>query len=74
MEEKALVKTIFIYNRGDCYFINTSKHTILYLYDDRGMDVISIHANNLKALYKKYNEWILDYDREEIDALFNTHG
>jgi len=59
---------------GDCYFINTSNHTILYLYDDRGMDVISIHTNNLKALYKKYNEWILDYDREEIDEIFNAHG
>jgi len=55
---------------GDCYFINTSNHTILHLYDDRGMDVISTHAHNLKALYTKYNEWILDYDREEIDEIF----
>jgi hypothetical protein len=59
---------------GDCYFINTSNHSILHLYDDRGMDVISIHPNNLKALYKKYNEWILDYDRERIDAIFKTDG
>jgi len=42
----------------------------LHLYDDRGVDVISTHPNNLKALYKKYNEWILDYDREMIDAIF----
>ena len=58
---------------GYCYFINTSNHSILHLYDDRGMDVISIHPNNLKALYKKYNEWILDYDREEIDSIFKMN-
>ena len=56
---------------GDCYFINISNDSILHLYDDRGVDVISTYPNNLKALYKKYNEWILDYDREAIDAIFN---
>jgi hypothetical protein len=56
---------------GDCYFINTSNHTILHLYDDRGMDVISVHPNKLKSLYKKYNEYILDYDRDRIDVVFN---
>ena len=58
---------------GDCYFINTSNHSILHLYDDRGMDIISTHPNNLKGLYKKYNEWILDYDREKIDRIFRTN-
>ena len=56
---------------GDCYFINISNDSIFHLYDDRGVDIVSTHPNNLKALYKKYNEWILDYDREMIDAIFN---
>ena len=55
---------------GDCYFINTSKDLIVHLYDDRGMDIISINPDNLKALYKKYNQWILDFDRERIDVIF----
>ena len=58
---------------GACYFINTSTHSILHLYDDRGMDIISTHPNNLKGLYTKYNEWILDYDRKKIDEIFRTN-
>lgn len=55
---------------GECYFINKSKDTILILYDDRGMDIIANNKDNLTAVYKTYNKWILDYDREQIDKIF----
>ncbi len=58
--------------RGQTFFINKSKTIILYLYDDRGMDVISNSVNDLRELYTKFNSWILDYDREVIDEVFTN--
>jgi hypothetical protein len=55
---------------GDCFFINKSKNIILYLYDDRGMDIIAKDKTSLESLYSKFNKWIIDYDREKIDAVF----
>ncbi|SBT18485.1 hypothetical protein MGA5115_02616 [Marinomonas gallaica] len=55
---------------GECFFINHDKGIVLNLYDDRGMDVIAGNKKALNALYKKHNSWILDYDREKIDAVF----
>ncbi len=55
---------------GECFFINHDKCIVLNLYDDRGMDVIASDKKALAALYKTHNSWILDYDREKIDAVF----
>ncbi len=55
---------------GECFFINHDKGIILNLYDDRGMDVVATNKKALTTLYKKHNSWILDYDREKIDAVF----
>jgi len=55
---------------GECFFINHDKGIILNLYDDRGMDVIASNKKALDTIYKKHNSWILDYDREKIDAVF----
>lgn len=54
----------------DIYFINMTKKMIFHLYDDRGCDVIAAKKEDLYILYKKYNDWILDYDRNQIDQLF----
>lgn len=37
------------------------------MYDDRGLDIISTDQETLRLIYKKHNDWILDYDREQID-------
>ncbi|MEI4525718.1 DUF3885 domain-containing protein [Priestia megaterium] len=52
------------------YFINLSKKKIFHLYDDRGCDVLASSKESIRFLYEEYNNWILDYDREEIDLLF----
>ncbi|KOR90337.1 hypothetical protein AM231_15195 [Paenibacillus solani] len=52
------------------YFINITTGTIFHIYDDRGCDVISILSNSIQNLFEKYNDWILDYDRERINAVF----
>ena len=59
--------------KGECFFINHSKGIVLNLYDDRGMDVVSIEKANLLKLYRSHNEWILEYDREKIDHIFSTN-
>jgi len=56
---------------GECYLINRTKQLVLFLYDDRGMDVVSTNKETLNALYKSHNELILDYDRENIDLVFS---
>lgn len=54
----------------DIYFINVSKKMIYHLYDDRGCDVIALKKEDLLPLYNELNDWILEYDRERIDRLF----
>ncbi|WCF09185.1 DUF3885 domain-containing protein [Paenibacillus thiaminolyticus] len=56
----------------DIYFINKTKKMIYHLYDDRGCDVICAEADPLRPLYEEFNDWILDYDREKIEALFGA--
>jgi Domain of unknown function (DUF3885) len=54
------------------YFYNLRTDVILHMYDDRGLDVIATKPDTIVALYKQFNDWILDYDRHRIDAVF-TH-
>lgn len=56
--------------RDSVYFMNTSKDTIFYVYDDRGCDVAGSTLDAVRGVYETYNDWILDYDREEIDEVF----
>lgn len=52
------------------YFLNETKRTIYYVYDDRGCDLLGADAETIRSSYEGFNEWILDYDREEIDETF----
>lgn len=54
----------------DIYFVNVTQQMIYHLYDDRGCDVIASDKEDLRQLYVDFNDWILDYDREEINLLF----
>lgn len=40
------------------------------MYDDRGLDLISADKESLRSFYEKYNDWILDNDREKIQKQF----
>ncbi|QKX07458.1 DUF3885 domain-containing protein [Aquimarina sp. TRL1] len=55
---------------GELFFIIKGSNTIINIYDDRGMDVGAKELLSLKELYKNFNDWILEYDREEIDEKF----
>ncbi|HVI40043.1 MAG TPA: DUF3885 domain-containing protein [Anaerovoracaceae bacterium] len=52
------------------YLFDIKKHVMLYLYDDRGLDIVADCKDTLMPLYQDLNEWILDYDRETIDKIF----
>ena len=54
----------------EIYFINKTKNLIFNLYDDRGLDIIATEKLTLENTYQKFNNWILEYDRKKIDALF----
>jgi len=61
-------KNIYINDR--IYFIEPDKGIIFHMYDSRGLDIVSISKRAIFYLYKDYNDWILDYDREVIDKIF----
>ena len=52
------------------YFININRKTIFHVYDDRGCDLLATSPVTIRDVYHKYNDWILNYDRSEIDKLF----
>ncbi|MFC0273507.1 DUF3885 domain-containing protein [Metabacillus herbersteinensis] len=54
----------------DIFFININRETIFHVYDDRGCDLLAKSPETIRCIYNSYNEWILDYDREEIDKVF----
>jgi hypothetical protein len=51
----------------EIYFVNINKKLIFHMYDDRGLDLISADKETLKPIYKKHKDWLLDYDRKQID-------
>jgi hypothetical protein len=53
------------------YFININKKTIFHVYDDRGCDVLATLPETIRDMYERYNDWILDYDKPEIDKVFD---
>ena len=46
-------------------FYKYQKGTIFHIYDDRGADLIAASIDSIQGIYEKYNNWILDYDREK---------
>lgn len=42
----------------------------MYIYDDRGCEVIAKNKETIRNLYEKYKKWIPGYERESIDNLF----
>ncbi|AXH99794.1 DUF3885 domain-containing protein [Sporosarcina sp. PTS2304] len=52
------------------YFVNRTKGTIFYVYDDRGGDLLGTDVRTIRPVYEAFSDWILDYDRAEIDKVF----
>ncbi len=52
------------------YFININRKTIFHVYDDRGCDLLATSPDAIRDIYKKYSDWILDYDRNKMKDIF----
>lgn len=59
-----------VFTNKEIYFVNIDKKLIFHMYDDRGLDLVSVDKEILRPIYEKHNDWILDYDRIEIDKKF----
>lgn len=51
---------------GRVYFLNPATAIIVHMYDDRGLDVIAATREALMPVYRTFDDWVLDYDRERI--------
>ena len=54
------------------WLVDFEREVILHAHDARGMDAISNKKAVLPPLYGKFADWLLDYDREKMDAVFKT--
>lgn len=57
----------------EVYFISVKKNLLFYMYDDRGCIVFGTNANDLRILYEKFNDWIVEYWRKSIDEIFSLN-
>ncbi|MBO5021195.1 MAG: DUF3885 domain-containing protein [Clostridia bacterium] len=72
-----LLKEIIISDLGgehlftaSVFWICSDNKIMFHLYDDRGADLVASEKSAIKDTYVKFNKWILDYDREKIEAVF----
>ncbi len=56
----------------EVYFIHIEKQVIYQLYDDRGLDIASADRHILYSLYIKYNDWLLEYDKERMEGMIKN--
>ncbi|WCN15511.1 DUF3885 domain-containing protein [Marinomonas mediterranea] len=55
---------------ANIYLFNLEKSVMIFPYDDRGMDVVGKNKLLLQGLYNQFGNYLLDYDREAMDAVF----
>ena len=63
-----------VFTNKEIYFINIDKKLIFHMYDDRGLDIISADLETLRPIYKNHNDWILEFNRSEIDKQFENRN
>lgn len=51
-------------------FIDLASGVCVNAYDDRGMDITCLNKEPLIDLYNDYYDWLLDYDRGRMSAVF----
>lgn len=56
----------------EVFLINLDNNIIFHMYDDRGLDIISAEIDSLRSVYKENNHWILNCNKDEIDAKFEN--
>lgn len=54
------------------YLFNLKEQIMVNPYDDRGMDIVGTNKPLLTRLYNEFNTYLLEYDREAMDATFSS--
>ena len=54
----------------DCTFYSFNNEIGFRMYDDRGCDIWSSSIEKLRSIYQNFGSWILNYNRREIDRMF----
>lgn len=72
-----IIKGLAAYEMGerpaipqDITFSAITGGTGFRMYDDRGCDIWANSVDILRPIYTSLNDWILDYNRHEIDLMF----
>ena len=54
------------------YLFGMEQNLMVFPYDDRGMDIIGPNHILLSNVYSKFDSYLLDHDRDVMDAVFAT--
>lgn len=55
---------------ASAYIMDVENGLILHLYDDRGMDIVSVQKAAAAEIYTRYNDWLLGYDIARMTNVF----
>lgn len=58
------------FNEGNVYLVDFERGVCLHVYDDRGMDLVSTNKADLVPVFKKYQDWLLPYNLDEMETVF----
>lgn len=50
------------------------KAVVVNAYDDRGMDIIALSPEPIEHLYRRFDTWLLDYDRPRMEEVFGPRA
>ena len=56
------------------FLVDFDRNILLHVYDDRGMDVTALDRETLLPVYRRWGDWLLDYDRQRMGAAFGESG
>ncbi|GAA4178042.1 DUF3885 domain-containing protein [Sphingobacterium sp. E70] len=59
-----------IISNKEIYFLNINKKLLFNRYNDRDLDLVATNIEILKPIDENHKNWILDYDRAQIEKLF----
>lgn len=55
----------------DIHIVDFERGVAAHVYDERGMDIIATNKDEIQRLYHQFNDWLFDYDRAKMDAVFS---
>ena len=57
-------------DNSNAYLVDIDNGIALHVYDDRGMDIVSMGKEPMLEIFKEYREWLLNYDLDQMTATF----